>query len=97
MKFFFHELAEEEFLNTIEYYEGCRTGLGLEFTQEVNDTIKRIIQFPEAWSAMSKNTRRCLINRFPFGIIYQATTHNIYIIAVADLRRKPGYWQVRLK
>jgi hypothetical protein len=41
---------------------------------------------------MSKNTRRCLVNRFPFGVIYQVKSSFVSIIAVADLRRRPDYW-----
>jgi len=41
---------------------------------------------------MSKNTRRCLVNRFPFGVIYQIKSDSVRIIAVADLRRCPDYW-----
>ncbi|MBT3258978.1 MAG: type II toxin-antitoxin system RelE/ParE family toxin [Deltaproteobacteria bacterium] len=92
MKFYFHEEAETEFDKAVEYYEDIQPGLGLEFAREVYGTIKRILQFPEAWSSNSKNTRRCLVNRFPFGIIYQFKPGMVRIIAVADLRRRPGYW-----
>jgi len=92
MKFYFHEPAEMEFVRAVEYYEDCRIGLGIEFAQEVYATIARIIQHPEAWSSLSKNSRRCLVNRFPFGVIYQVKSDHVRIIAVADLRRRPGYW-----
>ena len=92
MKFYFHEYAETEFVRAVEYYEDCRIGLGIEFAQEVYATIARIIQHPEAWSSLSKNSRRCLVNRFPFGVIYQVKSDHVRIIAVADLRRSPGYW-----
>jgi hypothetical protein len=96
MKFYFHEDAELEFDKAIEYYEGCQTGLGLEYAQEIYAAIKRIIQFPEAWPPLSKKTRRCLVNRFPFGIIYQVKSGLLKIIAVADLRRRPNYWKDRV-
>jgi len=73
MKFCFHPKAEEEFDKAVEYYEACQAGLGLEFAEEVYLTIARAIQYPDAWSTMSKNTRRCLVNRFPYGIIYQVS------------------------
>jgi len=95
MKFYFHEHAETEFDRAVEYYEDCQRGLGIEFAKEVKATIARIIQHPEAWSSMSKNTRRCLLNRFPFGVIYQLKSDYVRIIAVADLRRRPGYWLYR--
>lgn len=96
MKFYFHEHAETEFDRVAEYYEDCRRGLGIEFAREVNAAIARIIQHPEAWSSMSRNIRRCLVNRFPFGILYQIKSDYILIIAVADLRRRPGYWLNRV-
>jgi hypothetical protein len=92
MRFYFHELVEAEFDRAVAYYENCRDGLGVEFAQEVYATIDRIIQYPEVWSPMSKNTRRCLVSRFPFGIIYQIKSNSIRIIAVADLRRRPNFW-----
>jgi plasmid stabilization system protein ParE len=95
MRFYFHEEAETELDKAVEYYEDCRRGLGLEFAKEVYATIARIIQFPEAWSEMSKNTGRCLVNRFPYGVIYRVKSDHIQVIAVADLRHRPGYWRSR--
>jgi toxin ParE1/3/4 len=95
MKFYFHEDAEAEFDHAIDYYEDCRPGLGLEFADEVLAAIARICEFPDAWSEMSADTRRCLVNRFPFGIIYQVKGDYLNVIAVADLRRRPGYWARR--
>ena len=95
MRFFFHEDAEAEFNKAVDYYEECRPGLGLEFAQEVYAAILRVVQYPDAWSPMSKNTRRCLTHRFPFGVIYRLKSNYIEIIAVADLRRHPSYWRDR--
>jgi hypothetical protein len=39
--------------------------------------------------------RQCRVLRFPFGIIYRVRKDMIEIIAVMDLRRKPGYWTKR--
>jgi hypothetical protein len=66
LKFLFHPRAVGEFDEIVRYYEGCQTGLGLEFAEEVLATIERLRAYPEAWSALSRNTRRCLVNRFPY-------------------------------
>jgi plasmid stabilization system protein ParE len=97
MKVSFHPEAKEEFFEAINYYEECQEGLGLEFAKEIYSTIQRIIHFPEAWSKMSENTRRCLVNRFPYGVIYSITEEEIIILAVMQLNREPGYWKERLK
>jgi plasmid stabilization system protein ParE len=95
MKFSFHPLANEELDKAVEYYEECQPGLGLEFAEEIYAAIARISEHPCAWLPMSKRTRRCLANRFPYGVIYQVKSKMIRIIAVANLHRRPGYWKDR--
>jgi hypothetical protein len=97
MKLSFHPDAVLEFEAAIGYYEELQTGLGLEFAEEVCSTITRITEYPDAWSKLSSNTRRCIAHRFPYGIIYQAKQDVIRIIAVANLQRRPDYWKERGK
>jgi len=97
MKYSFHPSAKVEFNEAIDYYDDCQAGLGKEFAKEIFSTIQRILQFPDAWSRLSENTRRCLTRRFPYGVIYQILEEEIVIVAVMQLNRKPGYWQDRAK
>jgi hypothetical protein len=96
MRFQFHPAADAEFDVAVEYYEQCQSGLGLEFAEEVYATIARIIEYPEVWSPMSRNTRRCLTNRFPYGIIYRIINNSLHIIAVTNLHMRPDYWKERI-
>ena len=96
MKFFFHPEAKEEFNGSVDFYEQSQPGLGLEFAEEVYATIARVIQYPDAWFEMSENSRRCLVNRFPYGLIYQIKANELRIIAVAHLHRRPNYWKKRM-
>ena len=95
MQFKFHPEAEIEFNNAISYYEETQNHLGLEFASEVYETIHRIIEFPKAWQRMTSFTRRCLTNRFPFGVIYYIKDDTLIIVAVMHLNRKPNYWTTR--
>ncbi len=97
MNYSFHPFAKAELNEATDYYEACRPGLGAEFVREVYSAIQRIILFPKAWSKISKNTRRCLANRFPYGIIYQIVKDEILIIAINQLNRKPRDFRNRLK
>ncbi len=94
----FLEPAIQEFYEAIAYYNLQRQGLGQEFAKEVEDTIERIKQNPEAWTTISssKRARRCLTNRFPFGIIYQIRQNTLLIVAVWHHRRRPRTWQERI-
>ena len=96
MKYTFHPEAQFELNQAVDFYEGHQAKLGLEFLEEVYSTIHRIIEFPEAWSVHSKNTRKCLTNRFPFAVIYQIKKNEIFIVAIQHLARRPEYWKERL-
>jgi hypothetical protein len=95
MIFYFHPLADTELGEAIRYYEECEPGLGLELAEEVYSAIRRICEYPEAWAELNRNTRRCLVNRFPFGVIFQVKAGRLRIIAIANLHRRPDYWKDR--
>jgi plasmid stabilization system protein ParE len=97
MKYSFHPLARQEFIDAIDYYNESQEALGLTFAEEVYKAIQLILQFPQAWSQFSKNTRRCIINRFPYGIIYKEIKNEILIISVMHLNREPVYGHKRMK
>lgn len=82
--------ARAEWLEAIAYYNEQRTGLGYEFALEVDRTIERILQFPGAWQRISERTRRALIDRFPYGVLYTIDDDVILVTAVMNLRRRPS-------
>jgi hypothetical protein len=96
MNFSFHPDAEIELNQAVDYYNDCQPSLGWDFSREVYCAIQNILAYPQAWTPLSKNTRRCLVNRFPFGVIYQIIQNHIFIIAIMQLNRKPGYWHKRI-
>jgi hypothetical protein len=88
--------AQAEFVETVAYDNAQRAGLGEEFAEEVQRTIARISEYPEAWALLSRRTRRCPTNRFPYGILYQSRGNTLLIIAVMHLHRAPHTWRSRL-
>ncbi len=88
----FLQVAKTELDDTVEYYNRERAGLGYEFLWEVFFAIDRIRQFPRAWQQFDEDARRCLVRRFPYGIIYVQEDDLILILAVAHLHREPDYW-----
>lgn len=97
MKVRFYTAAEREFDAAVEYYEEQAPGLGKRYREAVREALARIELFPEAYSPFSKRTRRCLVNRFPYGIIYRYTENELTVVAVAHLHRRPEYWGSRIK
>lgn len=95
MNFSFHPEAADELVRSIDYYEECRKLLGFEFSLEVYAAIDRVMAFPLAWPVVDKSIRRCLANRFPYGILYEYHENDILIVAVMELHQRPGYWKKR--
>jgi hypothetical protein len=92
----FLQAAKAELDDAVEYYNRERSDLGYEFLWEVFFAIDRIKQFPQAWPVFYEDARRCLIRRFPYGIIYLQEGDLILILALAHLHREPDYWIDRL-
>lgn len=92
----FHPAAKLEFEETVAYYDSCGADLGDKFIEAVEETLRRIERFPEAWPALSSNIHRCRMPRFPYGLVYQIEAQRIVILAVMHLHRKPGYWKNRV-
>ena len=97
MRVVFLKVAQSEFDKAIAYYESEKPGLGSRFRHEVLRTINRIADYPTASEPLSKRSRRCLVAKFPYGIIYQydPRANKILVIAVAHLHRKSDYWLSR--
>ena len=83
-------------IHAIKYYNRELAGLGDKFLFQILSSIERIIEFPEAWHIFNKNTRRCLLHKFPYGIIYKIFDKEILVIAIANLHREPDYWMNRI-
>jgi len=97
MKLTFLKIAEAELDEAFEYYESVQRGLGFRFLSEVELSNSRISKYPFSYEEIGKYSRRCLVQKFPYGIIYQyiETQKEILIIAVAHLHRRPNHWSHR--
>jgi plasmid stabilization system protein ParE len=66
------------------------------FIAELDRAVALIAADPERWSAHPFGTRRFLLRRFPYALVYRVGASSALVIAVAHTRRRPGYWRVRL-
>ena len=89
--------ASEEFAEAVRWYEMQRPGLGGEFFDAVAATLSLVESAPEVGTAISPDgrTRRALVTRFPYQVVYRLKPAEIVVVAVAHLKRRPGYWTGR--
>jgi plasmid stabilization system protein ParE len=92
MRVEFLEAARTELDQAFAWYETQQQNLGAQFLNEFEASVRRMIRYPESYVLIGANIRRCLVKRFPYGILYGIDADKIIIIAVAHLHRKPDYW-----
>ena len=92
MQISFNPLAERELNDTAQYYEVESAGLGAAFLDEVERSCQGIAEYPEASAAVSGAIRRRLLRRFPYALLYSVSPDSVRVLAVMNLKRRPGYW-----
>jgi plasmid stabilization system protein ParE len=91
------EPASEELAEAVRWYEQRRAGLGGEFFDEIDRTMDLIVHHPEMGTLRPHRleTRQFVLTRFPYTVVYRIREHDLYVVAVAHAKRKPGYWKHR--
>ena len=89
--------ASDELAEAVGWYETRRAGLGGEFFDAVVVALTLIEARPEIGTAISADgqTRRLLVDRFPYQVVYRLRPTEIVIAAIAHLKRRPEYWKNR--
>jgi len=68
MRVEYHPAVVQELGEIRNYYEERSPGLGRCFIDEFERQVLRIAAAPGRWMALAGDTRRCLMNRFPYVI-----------------------------
>ena len=96
MKVRFLKPAQSEVDDAVAWYDSQSRTLGTQFLDDFDRAIRRIVAYPLANTKIEGVLRRCLLSRFPYGIIYGIDSDSIIVIAIAHLHREPRYWIDRL-
>ncbi len=91
----FHPSAREELRAARPWYEERSRLTALAFAEEIAAAIQRISEAPARYPRTKHGTRRFLLRRFPFSVIYRTGADEVEVVAVAHHKRRPGYWSER--
>jgi plasmid stabilization system protein ParE len=91
-----HPKAIAEARGAREWYAERSSVAADAFMAELDVAIDRICESPDRWSSYLHETRRYLMKRFPYLVVYREIEDKLQVIAVAHGKRKPGYWRRRL-
>jgi toxin ParE1/3/4 len=92
----FHPEAQLELDEAIAYYEERSPGVGIDLRKQVESAIPKIQLYPLRWSPSAHGTRRFMLRKFPYSLVYLEMPDHLWLVAVAHHKRRPGYWLKRL-
>jgi plasmid stabilization system protein ParE len=95
-----HPGAADDLAAAGDWYELQVPGLGLDLMEEVQRALDAIRERPATWPpwpgvAEETGVHRLLLARFPFAVAYVVEAEEVIVLAVAHVRRRPGYWLAR--
>src|SRR5215467_4777115 len=92
----YHQGAVVDVKAAVAWYRKRSSTAAAGFVEELQRAADTIRDSPERWPLGKNNTRRFLLWRFPFAIIYSERESVITVWAVAHGSRRPEYWTRRL-
>ena len=92
----YHQGASADVRSAVAWYRQRSPKVALDFIEELHRAAETIREAPDRWPIGKNNTRRFLLWRFPFAIVYSEQESVVTIWAVAHGSRRPEYWAQRL-
>ena len=89
------EPASLELTEAVRWYEDRRPGWGAKLLDAVSRAFGVIERFPEGGAPRRTTARQLPVRGFPFLVVYRIRPDDVYIVAVAHAKRRPGYWMNR--
>jgi len=93
----FHPEAQAEAKAAFDRYWDQSHGAALGFDRELRAVYRSVRKAPLICPPYLRGTRRVIMRRYPFSVVFRELLHEIQIVAVAHSKRRPGYWERRLK
>jgi toxin ParE1/3/4 len=89
-------VARQELRDSSAWYREKNPQVADRFVNEVYRTLERIETSPATGSRIPYvhgRARRLPVAGFPYYIIFEELTDRIEVLAIAHIRRRPGYWR----
>lgn len=97
-----HPEARQEYLDALRRYAEVDGGeLGDEFADAADAASDLILEWPDAPPPYQRKRRTPMIRtwhlgKFPYELVYTVRDGEIFVLAYAHEKQRPGYWIPRL-
>lgn len=97
-----HPAARDEYLDALAWYDDRAVGLGGRLGDALDRAVDSVRAWPDAaplyrWRQRIPVIRRKGVEDFPYGAVYFVRDDEVFVVAFAHEKRRPGYWRDRLK
>jgi len=92
-----HDEASADLIEAAAYLERERDGYGDRLIAAFESAREFVVDHPRSGRPERFGVRVWPVTGFSYSIVYVLEGENVFIIAVAHHRRRPGYWRSRLR
>ena len=85
--------AQDEFDEAFDWYEAQQPGLGVMFSDRVQELLDQIAVNPRRHQVVMGEVRRAVMRRLPYSLFYRIEGTKIVVFAVFHAKRDPKIWQ----
>ena len=89
MRLFYTEEALDERAAAFRWYQEQRDGLGLSFLAHLEYLVNNIVDFPSFAQEYADGSRRALMRKFPFVVVYTVESDAVVITALFHTSSNP--------
>ena len=89
--------AARDIEKAVNWYNRQTSGLGSAFVSAVNDAMQSIGQHPLAYPVVYRQSRRVVLQDFPYLLFYRQYGEVILVLACVHGKRHPKRWRSRIR
>jgi toxin ParE1/3/4 len=91
----FHPEAQAEYDAALSWYQARSVRAPARFEDEVERVLGLMAASPALFPLCDDQHRFALLRRYPYSVVYDAQSGQVYVVAVAHSSRSAGYWRGR--
>ena len=95
MKLKFHGAATAELEQALDWYAVRSPDAERAFAAAIDHSLASLLASPQRFAEVAPGFRAVRAEKFPYQLIYRLIGETAVVIAVAHLKRRPGYWKRR--
>lgn len=81
--------------NAFAWYDDHAPEVAQQFRDAMREVVGRISENPKQFAPASRQTRKALLRRFPYLVIFREARNAAYVVAVFHTSRDPRKWRRR--